>query len=76
MKNETIQPTIFMVNHASFFLCFSLFSSFFLILFTPKKREGKFWIYFSFFSAQKAATPIIDAIATAAMMATSVVIKG
>ena len=46
-------------------------------MFTPtKKGEGKFWVYFRFLSAQKAAMPITDATATTAMIATSVVIKG
>ena len=48
-----------------------------LMIFTPqKKREGKFWVYFRLLSAQKATTPIIAAIATAAIIAISVVIKG
>ena len=48
-------------------------------LLPTKKGEGKlfeFLVYFRFLSAQNAATPIIQATATAAMMATSVVING
>ncbi len=42
---------------------------------TPKKGGGK-WFYFRFLSAQYAATPMTEATATAASMATSVVMNG
>jgi len=48
-----------------------------LKLITPhKKRGGKIVVYFRFLSAQKLTAPTMLATATAAIMATSVVIKG
>ncbi len=60
------------------FLCLRLFSPpLCLKLITPhKKRGGKIVVYFRFLSAQKLTAPMMLATATAAIMATSVVIKG
>jgi hypothetical protein len=47
------------------------------MIFTPeKKKGGKNLVYFRFRSAKNATTPIMQAIATAASMASSMVMSG
>jgi len=74
LMNDETSPTN-KGDNVSYFLCSSLFSSFISLIFSPKKREGKL-VYFRFLSVQKLTAPMMLAIATAAMIATSVVING
>ena len=49
---------------------------FFQCILLPKKREGKFWVYFRFLMIQKPTITATATITAATIMAISVVIKG